>query len=133
MDEHGIRVLEILPGDRAIVSTEGICRIVWRKDGSLYDEFFDLPTAHLLVADVVCELDAVSYPTGQTLRFCNEGLSDDNEKRYYQLMNARRFGAPKASKAFRSKGKHRVKGFRRGRLLNPEVMAAIVPVEGGAQ
>lgn len=132
MAEHGIRVLQILPGNRAIVSTEGFCRLVWRKDGSLYGEFFDLPTAHLLTADGVNNLDAISYPNSQTLRFCNDGLSDDRGLRYYQLMNARRIGAPK-SRWNRVKKKHRVKGFRRGRLLNPEVMAAIVPVEGGAK
>lgn len=131
MSEHSIRVLEILPGNRAIVSTEGFCRIVWRNNGSLYGEFFDLPTAHLLTADGP-ELDAISYPTGQTLRFHNEGLSNDACTRYDQLMNARTFGGPKRSKVWRTKRKNRIKGFRRGRLLNPEVMAAVVPVEGGA-
>ena len=135
MSNHEIRVIDVLPGNRAIISTEGLCRVVWRKTGELYEDLVDLPTAHSLVADGLCDVDAISYPSGQTLRFNNEGLSSQRMLRHKQLDGARKFGEPKPSRPFRQKRKHRVKGFRLGRLLNPEVMAAVIPVvaqEGGA-
>jgi hypothetical protein len=75
----------------------------------------------------------VVYPgfciSRQTLRSHNEGLSNDACTRYDPLMNARIFGGPKPSKAWRTKRKNRIKGIRRGRLLIHEAMAAVVPVK----
>lgn len=42
-------VLRILPGDRAVVSTEGLYRIIDRHDGTVLDELLDAELAGVFV------------------------------------------------------------------------------------
>ena len=121
-----LKVLEVLDGNRAIVSTKGLCRVVIMPSGKVHAELEDLASAHRICAD--CELvdrmrprpvwfEAIDYATGRVINFDNRGLSTKIVKRTRQTMGARAVGE-KYSKYFPTKKKDRVKGFRLGRVLS---------------
>ena len=87
-----LEVLLVLPQDRAIVSTKGLCRVVVEATGEIIVELLPLAEAHLAVATSfgTLKLAAVDYATGERIKFDNRGLSPDRRQRWQQLVDAPR-------------------------------------------
>lgn len=88
-----LKVHLVLPQQRAIVSTEGFCRVVYKEDGATMEELVPLADAHFLTAEFMdsgLELEAIDYASGKPIRFDNRGLSESRRRRLRQLMEAPR-------------------------------------------
>lgn len=87
-----LEVLLILPKDRAIVCTRGLCRLIEQKSGETIEELVPLAEAHLTVASSfgAMRLVAVDYATGERIRFDDRLLSPNRRRRWQQLIDAPR-------------------------------------------
>lgn len=140
MAKPEFEVLEVLGGNRAIVSTEGKCRVVIMPSGDIHEELVDLETAHMLCHDAEllknrgsrCWFEAIDYATGEVLQFDNRGLSESWMKRHRQVMGALHVGEKRWPKRplIRTPMRDRVRGFRLGRLATA---AKVVPFKAERQ
>jgi hypothetical protein len=87
-----LKVLLVLPQDRAIVSTTGFCRVISKQNGDIYEDMVPLAEAHFLSAqhDDEFALEAIDYATNELIQFDNRGLSESRRRRLQQLMDAPR-------------------------------------------